>query len=317
MDALFTVPEPQNEPVGTYAPGSPERASLQRRLAELAAERVELTMTIDGQPAHGWRGRDRGRAAAPAPARAGGHPQCDQRGCGRGGRGREARRADVAGAAVRGARGDVPAGGRSARRTVAGHAQRRDHAGPVQDLLPGRDRLGLRADRLPALQRPLWTAAARPTSRRSSRGVWNRFDHRPLEGFVVAITPFNFTAIAGNLPTAPALMGNTVVWKPSVDTAAGRALHHAAARGGRPAARRDQPGHRRRRARSARWRWPTRTSPACTSPAPPARSTICGATIAANLDRYRSYPRHRRRDRRQGLRHRPPAAPTSTRCTPR
>ena len=46
--------------------------------------------------------------------------------------------------------------------------------------------------------------------------MWNRFDHRPLEGFVVAITPFNFTAIAGNLPTAPALMGNTVVWKPSV-----------------------------------------------------------------------------------------------------
>jgi 1-pyrroline-5-carboxylate dehydrogenase len=49
----------------------------------------------------------------------------------------------------------------------------------------------------------------------SSAGVWNRVDHRPLEGFVYAITPFNFTAIAGNLPTAPALMGNTVVWKPS------------------------------------------------------------------------------------------------------
>ncbi|MFL6115831.1 MAG: L-glutamate gamma-semialdehyde dehydrogenase, partial [Catenulispora sp.] len=46
-------------------------------------------------------------------------------------------------------------------------------------------------------------------------GVWNRTDHRPLDGFVTAITPFNFTAIAGNLPTAPALMGNTVVWKPS------------------------------------------------------------------------------------------------------
>ena len=45
--------------------------------------------------------------------------------------------------------------------------------------------------------------------------MWNRTDHRPLEGFVYAITPFNFTAIAGNLPTAPALMGNTVVWKPS------------------------------------------------------------------------------------------------------
>src|SRR6476619_6601143 len=49
----------------------------------------------------------------------------------------------------------------------------------------------------------------------SGPGVWNRMDHRPLEGFVLAITPFNFTAIAGNLPTAPALMGNTVVWKPS------------------------------------------------------------------------------------------------------
>ncbi|HNJ79565.1 MAG TPA: L-glutamate gamma-semialdehyde dehydrogenase, partial [Marmoricola sp.] len=49
----------------------------------------------------------------------------------------------------------------------------------------------------------------------NSRGVWNRTDHRPLEGFVYAITPFNFTAIAGNLPTAPALMGNTVIWKPA------------------------------------------------------------------------------------------------------
>ena len=49
----------------------------------------------------------------------------------------------------------------------------------------------------------------------NSPGIWNRTDYRPLEGFVYAITPFNFTAIAGNLPTAPALMGNTVVWKPS------------------------------------------------------------------------------------------------------
>ena len=49
----------------------------------------------------------------------------------------------------------------------------------------------------------------------NSKGIWNRTDHRPLEGFVYAISPFNFTAIGGNLPTAPALMGNTVVWKPS------------------------------------------------------------------------------------------------------
>src|SRR5437016_13962556 len=49
----------------------------------------------------------------------------------------------------------------------------------------------------------------------SSAGVWNRLEHRALEGFVLAITPFNFTSIAGNLPTAPAIMGNTVVWKPA------------------------------------------------------------------------------------------------------
>ncbi|MGV3559642.1 L-glutamate gamma-semialdehyde dehydrogenase [Larkinella arboricola] len=51
---------------------------------------------------------------------------------------------------------------------------------------------------------------------RSSAGVWNRQEYRPLEGFVFALTPFNFTAIAGNLPTAPAMMGNTVVWKPAI-----------------------------------------------------------------------------------------------------
>ena len=49
----------------------------------------------------------------------------------------------------------------------------------------------------------------------SSPGVWNRLEHRPLEGFVYAITPFNFTSIGANLPTAPALMGCTVVWKPA------------------------------------------------------------------------------------------------------
>src|SRR5256714_3640159 len=49
----------------------------------------------------------------------------------------------------------------------------------------------------------------------SAPGTWNRLEYRPLEGFVFAVTPFNFTAIAGNLPAAPALMGNTVVWKPA------------------------------------------------------------------------------------------------------
>ena len=56
-------------------------------------------------------------------------------------------------------------------------------------------------------------------SSRCSPGIWNRLDHRPLEGFVYAVTPFNFTAIGANLPSAPALMGNTVVWKPAATAA--------------------------------------------------------------------------------------------------
>ena len=95
--------------------------------------------------------------------------------------------------------------------------ERRDDARPEQDRVPGRDRRGLRADRLPALQRRVLDAHLRASSPISSPGVWNRMEYRPLEGFVFAVTPFNFTAIGGNLPTAPALMGNTVVWKPALD----------------------------------------------------------------------------------------------------
>ena len=80
----------------------------------------------------------------------------------------------------------------------------------------------------------------------SSHAMWNQIDYRPLEGFVYAVTPFNFTAIAGNLPTAPALMGNTVDLEAGVERDAQRALHHAAARGRGPAAGRDQLRARRR-----------------------------------------------------------------------
>ncbi len=114
----------------------------------------------------------------------------------------------------------------------------------------------------------------------SGPGVWNRTDHRPLEGFVYAITPFNFTAIAGNLPTAPALMGNTVVWKPSVTQTFSGVSDHAAAGGRRPAARRDQSGHRRRprglgcgAGRSAAGRHPLHRFDA-------PRSSTCGARSA-------------------------------------
>ena len=81
----------------------------------------------------------------------------------------------------------------------------------------------------------------------SSPGVWNRLEYRPLEGFVFAVTPFNFTAIAGNLPTSAALMGNTVVWKPASTAAYSAHFLMKLLRGGRPAAGRDQPRLRLRR----------------------------------------------------------------------
>ena len=156
MDAITSVPAPVNEPVQTYAPGSPERTSIEGRLAEMAAaEPVELTAVIDGEHRHA--GGDAfdvtmpsdhahvlGRAhhstaadaeAAIAAATAGG--------------------SRLGGHGLRRPGGDLPAGGRPAGRSVARHAQRRDHARPGQDGAAGRDRRRLRADRLPALQRRL------------------------------------------------------------------------------------------------------------------------------------------------------------------
>ena len=139
----------------------------------------------------------------------------------------------------------------------------------------------------------------------SSPGVWNRMEYRPLEGFVFAVSPFNFTAIGGNLSGSPALMGNTVVWKPASTRRALGALHAAAAaRGGAPG-RRDQPrlrlrrDDRRRRARKPRAR------------RHPLHRLDPGLPEHVE-DRRREHrelpelPAHRRRDRRQGLHPRPP-----------
>ena len=78
----------------------------------------------------------------------------------------------------------------------------------------------------------------------SSPGMWNRLEHRPLEGFVFAVSPFNFTSIAGNLPTAPALCGNTVLWKPASTSVYSAHFLMQLFKRGRPARWRDQPGHR-------------------------------------------------------------------------
>ncbi len=214
LDAVTSVPAPVNEPVRSYAPGSAERSSLEARLKDLGSDRHDLTTTIGGvsrmaegdpidvvqphrhQAVLGVTGESSSRewqaavdaALAAAPAW------------------RSTSYDDRAAVLLRAA--DLLAGpwrDTLNAATMLGQSKtcfqaEIDSACELIDFL----RFNVAFGRQVLAEQPV-----------SSPGVWNRLDHRPLEGFVLAITPFNFTAIAGNLPLAPALMGNTVVWKPS------------------------------------------------------------------------------------------------------
>ncbi|MEV4319233.1 L-glutamate gamma-semialdehyde dehydrogenase [Actinocrispum sp. NPDC049592] len=215
MDAASSVPEPRNEPVRSYAPNSPERASLRARIAELEADRVEFTQTIGGTRT--MAGGERVDVVQP-------HDRAHVLGTTA-----QATPNDVA-QAVQAAKEAAPAWRELPFDERAAVLLRAADllAGPWRDTLNAATMLGQsktvqQAEIDSACELiDFWrfnVAFARrllAEQPESGPGIWNRFDHRPLDGFVVAITPFNFTAIAGNLPTAPALMGNTVIWKPSV-----------------------------------------------------------------------------------------------------
>ncbi|MFL6098109.1 MAG: L-glutamate gamma-semialdehyde dehydrogenase [Blastococcus sp.] len=214
MDAVTRVPAPHNEPVLTYAPGSAERAALQARLPELAAETLELTSTIGG--AQRMAAGEKFEVVQPH------------------------RHSAVLGTSAHATHADAEDAIGAARAAAPGWQELSfdDRAAvflKAADLLAGPWRQTLNAATMLGQSKTSYQAeidaacelidfwrfnvhfarqimAEQP---QSSAGVWNRVDHRPLEGFVYAVTPFNFTAIAGNLPTAPALMGNTVVWKPA------------------------------------------------------------------------------------------------------
>jgi 1-pyrroline-5-carboxylate dehydrogenase len=214
VDAIATTPLPRNEPVRDYAPGSAERASLTARLAELSEQRHELTQTIDGEQRLG------AGAAVDVVA-----PHRHAHVLGTFG----TASADDAKAAVDAAlRAAVPWRELPFEARASVLLRAADLlSGPWRDTLNAATMLGqsktvIQAEIDSACElADFWRFNVHYARRilaeqpESSPGVWNRMDHRPLEGFVYAITPFNFTAIAGNLPTAPALMGNTVIWKPS------------------------------------------------------------------------------------------------------
>ncbi|HEX6500627.1 MAG TPA: L-glutamate gamma-semialdehyde dehydrogenase [Micromonosporaceae bacterium] len=214
MDAVTAVPEPRNEPNRSYAPGSAERDRIARRLADLAGERVDLTMTIDGEQVMG--GGDPIEVVQP-------HKRRHVLGVMRNATTQDASRAVAAAKKAAPMWRDLPFDERAAVFLRAADLL----SGPWRDTLNAATMLGqsktvfqaeidAACEFIDFLRYNVFFArkllGEQPVS---SPGVWNRFDHRPLEGFVYAITPFNFTAIAGNLPTTPALLGNTVIWKPS------------------------------------------------------------------------------------------------------
>jgi 1-pyrroline-5-carboxylate dehydrogenase len=215
MDAVTQVPMPVNEPVLSYAPGSPERAEVEQRLAELVAERHELTCTIGGDQKLG--GGEEIDVVQP-------HARTHVLGTMRNATQDDAR------AAIDAAREAA-----SDWRTLS-YDDRAAVFLKAAELLAGSWRQTLNASTMLGQSKTVAQAEIDSACELidfwrfnvffgheiledqplvNSPGVWNRIDHRPLEGFVYAITPFNFTAIGGNLPTAPALMGNTVIWKPS------------------------------------------------------------------------------------------------------
>jgi 1-pyrroline-5-carboxylate dehydrogenase len=214
MDAVTRTPVPANEPVRQYQPGSHERATLESKIKELAGQRAELTMTIGGR-----------QQMASGDTIDVVQPHSKNHVLGQLG---NATSVDVA-AAVYAAKQAAP-GWRA--------LDFDDRAAiflKAADLLAGPWRATLNAATILGQSKSPYQAeidaacelidfwrynvyyARRLLSEQpeSNPGAWNRMEYRPLEGFVLAITPFNFTSIAGNLPTAPALLGNVVIWKPS------------------------------------------------------------------------------------------------------
>ncbi len=290
MDAITTPPAPTNEPNLSYAPGSAERAALELELKQQESVTLELTATIGGRKKLG--GGAEITVSQP-------HDHQHVLGTLRDATKADARAAIAAANAAAPGWRDMSLDDRSAILLKAAELL----AGPWRQRLNaatmlGQSKTAFQAEIDAACELiDFWRfnvhyarqiVAEQPIA--NSTGIWNRTDHRPLEGFVYAITPFNFTAIAGNLPTAPALMGNTVIWKPSpTQQVAAHLLMELLEEAGLPPGVINMlPGHGREVSEVAL-----------------AHPDLAGihftgstavfqhfwGTIGANIDRYHSYPR--------------------------
>ena len=211
-NGYFKVEMPKNEPVKAYLPGSPERASLKKELERQSAQVVQVPMIIGGKEV--WTER-KTKAVMPhdhahviAEAASGGE--------------KELKDAIAAALAARKAWTEMPMEHRVSIFLKAADLI----AGPMRDKVNAATMLGQSKT---AYQAEIDTCELIDFLRfnvyylqqiydrqpNNTPNVWNRIEYRPLEGFVTAISPFNFTSIGANLPTAPAIAGNVVLWKPA------------------------------------------------------------------------------------------------------
>jgi len=213
MNALFNVPHPINEPVLTYAPGTKERAAIEAELKRQSSVKLKIPLIIGGKAKHT---KTKGYCYMPHNH---GHVLAEYSIAGP----KELKDAANAACAAKAAWSAMPWEHRAAIFLKAADLL----AGPWRSKLNAATMLG----QSKTVQQAEIDSACEmadffrfnahfaqeiyQNQPQSAPGAWNRMEYRPLSGFVVAISPFNFTAIGGNLPTAPAMMGNTVIWKPA------------------------------------------------------------------------------------------------------
>lgn len=214
LKGFFNVPAPQNEPVKSYAPGSAEREELKKAIEEARSTQIEVPMYIGGEEVFT---EDKHKLSPP-------HDHQHVLGHYSKGDKTHLERAITAALNAKEQWEEMSWEHRASIFLKAADLL----AGPYRAKINAATMLGQSKN---AFQAEIDSACELIDFLRfnvyymtqiyeqqpeSSRGIWNRSEHRPLEGFVFALTPFNFTAIAGNLPSSPALMGNTVVWKPAM-----------------------------------------------------------------------------------------------------
>ncbi len=213
FNGLFQIPQPVNEPVLDYAPGSPERANLKATLAEMCGQRVDVPMIIGGQEVRNGKLADM-RCPHDHEQILGASHQGDES---------YVHKAIDAANAAKKDWAEMPWDSRAivflkAAELLAGKYRQTLNAATMLNTskTPHQAEIDAACELIDFWRfNPHFMEIVYGDQPMSTHGVLNYMAHRPLEGFVLALTPFNFASIAGNLPTAPALMGNTVVWKPA------------------------------------------------------------------------------------------------------